>query len=119
MPNTLSKAERLKSRKVIDALFEKGKSFTIPPYRVVYLQGSNGVQFGVGVSKKFFKRAVDRNKVKRQTREAYRLQKQLLTDSLKNEEGLSLFLLYNSKEIISYEDIYTAIQKVLIKLSKA
>lgn len=119
MPNTLSKAERLKSRKAIDALFEKGKSFTTPPYRVVYLPGDEGVRFGVGVSKKFFKKAVDRNKVKRLTREAYRQQKQILIDSLSEENGLSLFFLYNSKEICSYQEVCMAIKKVLTKLSKA
>ena len=73
------KDEKLKSRKSIDELFEKGKSFTVSQVRVSYkfskTTDSPTLLAGVTVSKKYFKKAVDRNRIKRLLREAYRLQK--------------------------------------------
>ena len=75
----LGKRERLKSRKQIDNLFAEGKSFAVFPIRVTYsfmpTDGDALVQIGVTVSKRNFKKAVDRNRIKRLFREAYRLQK--------------------------------------------
>ncbi|MES1226963.1 MAG: ribonuclease P protein component, partial [Bacteroidota bacterium] len=77
---TLGKKERLKSRKSIEQLFNEGKSFAVSPCRVFYMilpfnatSTSFIVQFGAGVSTKNFKKAVDRNRIKRLVREAYRL----------------------------------------------
>jgi ribonuclease P protein component len=83
---TLGKEERLKSRKQIEQLFDKGKSFVVSPFRIYFIvngvpidvgrsmvRNENCLQFGVGVSNKNFKKAVDRNRVKRLTREAWRL----------------------------------------------
>ena len=79
--NTFSKEERLCSRKLIDLLFKNGSSFLLYPFRISYLftdsPHSFPVQVVINVSKKRFKRAVDRNLIKRRSREAYRLQKQL------------------------------------------
>ena len=87
------RAERLKSEKVISSLFKKGRSFSCYPLRLVYteiapLPKASGqvnikadstdfspVQFSLSVSKKKFKRAVDRNLLRRRIRESYRLQK--------------------------------------------
>ena len=79
--NTFSKEERLCSRKLIDLLFKNGSSFLLYPFRISYLltdsPHSFPVQVVINVSKKRFKRAVDRNLIKRRSREAYRLQKEL------------------------------------------
>jgi ribonuclease P protein component len=117
MPLTLKKKERLKSRKAIDALFQSGSSFSMFPFRVVYLFTTTGVQVGVGASKKNFKKAVDRNRVKRLTREAYRLQKEVLIHTLSEGKGLSIFFLYTAKEIITYQEVQAAMGKALTKLS--
>ena len=77
---TFNKEERLCSRKSLDLLFKNGSSFLLYPFRVSYLlSGSNTsvpVQVVINVPKKRYKRAVDRNLLKRRTREAYRLHKQ-------------------------------------------
>jgi ribonuclease P protein component len=93
---TLGKEERLKSRKQIEQLFDKGKSFAITPFRVYFLINEMlnaqrsipiaigiNVQFGVGVSAKNFKKAVDRNRIKRLTRKAWRLQKNEISKKAK------------------------------------
>ena len=78
----LKKTERLCSKKAIDALFigTDNKSLSAYPIRVVYRHTEEaGFRILVSVSKKRFRHAVDRNRVKRQLREAYRLNKHLLS----------------------------------------
>ena len=78
----LKKTERLCSKKAIDALFTctDSKSLSAYPIRVVYRHTEEaGIRILVSVSKKRFRHAVDRNRVKRQLREAYRLNKHLLS----------------------------------------
>ena len=79
MDYTFKKSEKLKSKKLIEQLFVEGKSVSVFPLRLVYLQTSldNNVstKAGVSVSKRNFKKAVDRNRVKRLLREVYRLNK--------------------------------------------
>ena len=83
---TLSKEERLSWKRYIDLLFEKGQSFVAFPLRVVYLpleeEMSAPVSILISVPKKKFKRAVKRNLIKRQVREAYRVRKYDLIDPL-------------------------------------
>ncbi len=104
---TYSKAEKLKSKTTIDLLFSKGKSVSKYPLRLVYLEGDFGddlpIKIGVSVSKKHFKKAVDRNYFKRVLRETYRLNKHLLWDNLSTP--FSLMLLYQSKDRLSFEEI--------------
>src|SRR6476659_6475220 len=114
---TLGKDERLKKRKEIEAIFDSGESFSLYPFRVFYLskavsiqeriidhekmQEGSFLQFGAGVSKKQFKKAVDRNRIKRLIREAYRVQNTELKKIAeeKREQSLSLFILYVGKEM--------------------
>jgi ribonuclease P protein component len=116
---TLGRNERLKSRKLIEQLFKSGKSFTTFPFRVYYLSqpSSFSLQFGAGVSNKNFKRAVDRNRIKRLAREAWRVQKSILEESLKNKT-LSVFLIYTQKELPDYKTIYDKTGLILKKLVK-
>ena len=120
---TLSRQERLKSRKLIEQLFKEGKSISVFPYRALYLPvaGSDAqlpfsLQAGITVSSKNFKKAVHRNKIKRLTREAYRLQKAALQQKLTNTgQQLILFLIYTGKEM---PDFLLAKEKVQVILEK-
>jgi ribonuclease P protein component len=135
---TLGKNERLKSRKLIEKLFSEGKKFTINPFKVYYIQSLLSeeilsgtvqhlvadnywgiIQFGIGVSTKFFKKAVDRNRVKRVTKEAYRLQKKALQEKLKQKKiRMNIFFIYNAKELPVYKEIYNQVGLILSKLDK-
>ena len=78
------------------------------------------LQFGAGVSKRHFKRAVDRNRIKRLIREAYRTQKLPLQDGLK-ESGkgyLKLFILFTGKELPEYQLVREKVAAVLRRLEK-
>lgn len=105
--NTYPKSEKLKSKTTIDLMFREGKSVSKYPLRLVYtkavLEEDQKLKIGVTVSKKYFKKAVDRNYFKRVLRETYRLNKNLLLDSL--EEPYAFMLLYQTKDKLSYEEI--------------
>ena len=115
---TLSKEERLSRKRYIDLLFEKGQSFVAFPLRVVYLpleeEMSAPVSILISVPKKKFKRAVKRNLIKRQVREAYRVLKYDLIDPLteKNKRMLIAFL-YLDNEIHPFTDIEKAMTKAI------
>ena len=86
MKHTLGKLERLKSKKLIEKLYQDGNSVKSFPLRMMYLQTAHTSDFpaqvGVSVAKRNFKLAVDRNRIKRLMREAYRLQKEIVYDQL-------------------------------------
>jgi ribonuclease P protein component len=106
---TYPKNERLKSKTTIGLLFSEGKSVSKYPLRLVYRQAEAAYQgntkVGVSVSKKYFKKAVDRNYFKRVLRETYRLNKHLLLDHL--NQPYSFMLFYQTKDRLSYEEINT------------
>ena len=122
---TLSKTERLKSYKRIRLLFAEGEKFRVSPVLVYYRfvtssspdAAPSSLQMGVSVSSRHFKRAVDRNLLKRRIRESYRKQKLALKASLE-EKGLAmdLFLVYIEPKIFSYQEIDTAITEAMTKL---
>ncbi len=106
LANTLRKSERLDRKKVIEKMFAGGsRSFSVFPLRVVYLPVDDlemPVSILVSVSKRRFKRAVKRNRVKRQIREAYRLNKQLLLEALSGSQcRLAIAFIYLSDELVS------------------
>ena len=112
MLNTLHKSERLDKKKVIDKMFSGGaRSFSVFPLRVVYLPVEEleaPVSILVSVSKRRFKRAVKRNRVKRQIREAYRKNKHGLLQTLQD-----LSLIHISEPTRPYEKVLAdvAVQK--------
>lgn len=118
---TLGKNERLKSRKLIEQLFSEGNKFSVTPFRIFYLYKEDRkmlLQFGVGVSSRNFKKAVDRNRIKRMTKEAYRLQKLTLQNVLKEKNSeLNLFVIYTGNEIPAYTEVYAKMNRVLEKLN--
>lgn len=102
MRQTFKKEERLKSSKVIKLLFVKGNSFLVHPFKVNW-QVSDGHQkypsrIMIGVSKKHFRNATDRNTMKRICREAYRKNKFVLNQFLaKREMTCDFSLIYIGK----------------------
>ncbi len=103
------KEEKLKSKITIGLLFTEGKSVSKYPLRLVYCpqkkEENQRIKIGVSVSKKYFKKAVDRNYFKRVLRETYRLNKHLLIPHL--EEPYAFMFFYQTKERLSYDEINT------------
>ncbi|MBL7740698.1 MAG: ribonuclease P protein component [Chitinophagaceae bacterium] len=121
---TLGKNERLKSRKSIEQLFSEGKKINLAPFRIFYTchlpANEAALLFGTGVSSKNFKRAVDRNRVKRLIREAYRLQKLALLGKIKEKKiQVNVFFIYTGKELPVYQDVYEKMGAALHKLEKS
>lgn len=102
------KEEKLKSKITIGLLFTEGKSVSKYPLRLVYCplyeNEKQPLKMGVSVSKKYFKKAVDRNHFKRLLRETYRLNKHLLLNALEQPYGFMFF--YQTKERLSYTEIH-------------
>ncbi|MBX2878049.1 MAG: ribonuclease P protein component [Saprospiraceae bacterium] len=121
---SFSREERLKSRKTIDKLFRSGQSFGQYPLRVVWMEletpmGSSPVQFALSVPKRKFKRASDRNRIRRVIREAYRLQKSHFYHHLPVQmEQLAMMVIYTGKEMPDYQTIESAMKQLLRRLSK-
>ena len=107
MQFTYPKHEKLKSKTTIDLLFSEGNSVSKFPLRLVYVENTEEnaelIKMGVSVSKKYFKKAVDRNYYKRVLRETYRLNKHLLIDNL--EKPYAFMFFYLIKERLSYQEI--------------
>lgn len=102
------KNEKLKSHKTIDRLFSEGKSVSKYPLRLVYVENTDvntteNLIMGVSVSKKYFKRAVDRNYFKRVLRECYRLNQNILKENSSKPYAMMFF--YQTKEKLSYQEI--------------
>lgn len=126
MRKTFTKEERLCSKSKIDSLFHGGSSFIIYPFRVVYFvrpvtSNTHPVQAILSVSKRRFKRAHDRNRIKRLMREVYRLQKnELLYDEvMKYDLNLDLAIQYVGKEELNFELLFTKMNKTLKQLAHA
>jgi len=131
---TINKEQRLKSRKTIDGLFKNGRSFSVFPFRVLYLIGSAGkkvlqaadvaglvssLKAGFSAPTKNFKKAVDRNRIKRLTKEAYRLNQQELQAFVTQRKiNLSIFLIYTGKELPDQRLVTEKISLILHQLIK-
>ena len=115
------KDEKLKSKKTIDLLFTEGKSVSKYPLRLVYIETTFEddvpLKIGVSVSKKHFKKAVDRNYFKRVLRECYRLNKHLLVDNIDTKFAMLFF--YQTKDKLSYQEINEKTQQLFEKFLKS
>lgn len=115
MKHTFGKQEKLKSRKLIGRLFEEGKSVKKFPIRLIYLQTEQASDFPMqasfSVPKRNFKKAVDRNRIKRLLREAYRHEKQGLYNSVKTNHVFMITFI--GKKEPTYLELEQKIQETL------
>lgn len=125
-PYTLRKQERVCSKNTIDKLFKGGssRSITAYPLRVVYLEADENskekCQVMVSVPKKCFKRAVRRNRVKRQVREAYRLNKHIVADTMAEREGkcLTMAFIWLDDNLHGTDEIKAKVRNLLGRISE-
>jgi ribonuclease P protein component len=106
--NSFTKVERLCSKKIFAELFEDGNSFYSFPFRVVWIfkpdQLSSPSQIAISVPKRTFKRAVDRNLIKRRIKEAFRKKKQDLYSLLEtNQRQVAFVLIFQDNKIPDYQ----------------
>ena len=112
--HSLPRNERLRSLGAVRRLFEAGESGFIFPFRYVWFaepDTERSVEILFSVPKKFHKRANRRNLLRRRTKEAYRLQKQIITKG--GELNLDIALIYSSKEVLSAKSISHAVRRIL------
>ncbi len=110
---SFKKAERLSKKKLIQELFNKGSSFYLHPFKVLFLKSTDVEvnQILISVPKSNFKRAVDRNSIKRRIREGYRLNKATLV----SDNFFLIAYIYSAKEILPSDVIH---QKIISSLKK-
>ena len=122
---TFNKRERIVSRKLIERLFSKGCSFSVSafPLRIVVMETARTeddvpVQVLVSVSKRHFKHAVDRNRVKRQVREVYRQHKQIVTEKVQQKQTLATAFIWLADEPYESTVVEKSIKKLLGKVAE-
>lgn len=111
--------ERLTSKKMIEELFERGSSFSLHPFRVLYLANPEPASFHqvlISVPRKNFKKAVQRNLIKRRIREAYRLNKSAIGMADQATIPYLLAYIYISKEVLSFDKISEKLKSSMVRL---
>ena len=120
--HSLCKEERLCGKRAITELFASGKTCFQAPYKLVWTAVAEPYpypsRFAVTVPKRLFKHAVARNLLKRRTREAFRLNKNLLNTAVKEGQHIRLMLIYTSGKILPYSDLDTAMKKILPHIAR-
>ncbi len=111
--NGYSKSEKLKSKTEIDLLFKKGKWVTVGNIRMIYTPSESSTKVGVSVSKRYFKKAVHRNRVKRLLREVYRLDKLAFKERFGENVNAMLFWVSPSfpKNLSEVQEVYAKLCK--------
>ena len=119
------KEERIVSNLLIETLFEKGNSLSLNAYplRAVYVktehrEGCAPVQLLISVPKKKFKHAVDRNRVKRQIREAYRNNKSLLKGTVEEGQMLLIAIIWLSDKHFATKEVEKRVISLLKQMAK-
>jgi len=118
---TFKKEERLCNKRFLNDLFQSGSSFILYPYKVSFTKSTHLLPFPaqvvISVPKRRFKKATDRNLIKRRMREAYRLQKQVLLYAFLSvvQEQLLISIQYIGKEIHTYTFMYDRLERALLK----
>lgn len=120
MDKTYNKHEKLKSKKLIDKLFTEGQSVSAYPFRMVYIKTTSedadrDVKTGVSVSKKYFKKAVDRIQIKRLMREAYRLNKTTYFNNITTSYAFMILYIGSSKP--TYNHVEQSMNKLFKKFT--
>ena len=122
---TFSKRERIVSRKLKELLFSKGSNHSTSafPIRIVYMEkereeDEEPVQILVSVSKRHFKRAVKRNRVKRQIREAYRHHKQILAEKMPQDTSLAIAFIWLADELLDSQQVEKSVKRLLEKVAE-
>ena len=123
MANTLHKVERLDKKKIIEKMFAGGsRSFSVFPLRVVYLPVEEleaDASILISVSKRRFKRAVKRNRVKRQIRESYRINKHKLLNVLAERKcRLAIAFIYLSDQLVESSIIEDRMRIALARITE-
>jgi ribonuclease P protein component len=115
-----SKQERICRRNDFDLLFSEGKSFFSYPFRCIFCKKESdefAVRIAVSVSKKKFKRAVDRNRIKRLMRESYRLEKHTLYNHNQSPPAKwDMLIIYTETKILDYQKIKNGMHVLLKKI---
>ena len=117
---TFPRAERLRTLGAIRRLFASGEAGFVYPFRYLFFAEGDGrmsVEVLVSVPKKFHKRANRRNRVRRCTKEAYRLNKERLAACGKSA-AVDVAFIYSSKEVLSYKTIEHAVRKILAQIAE-
>ncbi len=118
MRNTFRKEEKLKKKNLITELFASGKSASVFPLKMVFLENDHESPFkvkaGVSVSKRNFKSAVDRNRIKRLMRESYRKNKHLIYNDDDTKKHILMFI-YQAKREVSYEKMEEKMNELIQK----
>ncbi|WP_370104077.1 ribonuclease P protein component [Winogradskyella sp.] len=112
-----SKKDKLKSKKLIEQLFNEGKAVTVYPLCLIYLktefEDGSVLKTGVSVSKRLHKTAVSRNKMKRLLREAYRLNKPLYFNN--SSTSYAFMILYLSKDGMTFDEVNDKMKRLFDK----
>jgi len=118
--HTLPRSERLRTLGAIRRLFESGESGFVYPFRYVWFAESDdrlSAEVLFSVPKKYHKRAVRRNLLRRRTKEAYRRNKELLAEGGKRA-AVDMALVYSSKEVVPYETVEHALRRILQQIAR-